>query len=175
MTVAGPISGRSLGPLLTQMSGTKALSSLGFPAPFLGRVLGYEIRPLWKPSLCLNLGCHKGQGEEGKRQCPLGGGSHLPGRSEGAGLTGEVSLWGSTWVPTVMLPAPLKPQWGVGPERGRSPSWPDFMPGENSALPSTGEAPEHTPPAQSLMAVAASKTRTPADRGWGLQTCRAEN
>lgn len=86
MTVAGPISGRSLGPLLTQMSGTKALSSLGFPAPFLGRVLGYEIRPLWKPSLCLNLGCHKGQGEEGKRQCPWGGAHIFLGAQKGQAL-----------------------------------------------------------------------------------------
>lgn len=73
MTVAGPISGRSLGPLLTQMSGTKALSPLGFPAPFLGRVLGYEISPLWETIPVLKFGVPQRTRRGGKETVPTGG------------------------------------------------------------------------------------------------------
>lgn len=46
--VAGTTARRTLRPLLTQISGTKALYSPGFPSPFLGRFFRHEISQLWE-------------------------------------------------------------------------------------------------------------------------------
>ena len=46
--VAGTTARRTLRPLLTQISGTKALYSPGFPPPFLGRFFRYETSQLWE-------------------------------------------------------------------------------------------------------------------------------
>lgn len=68
------------------------LSSLEFPAPFLGSFFRSEIGELQeKQSLCVNSGCHRGWGEEERRQDPRWG-SSLPGHRGEADLTGQVSL-----------------------------------------------------------------------------------
>lgn len=71
MTVAGPITGRSLRPLGTQISGTKSPPSLGFLAPFLGRFFGYEISQLWETIPVLKFGVLQRRGRGGKEVVPM--------------------------------------------------------------------------------------------------------